>query len=34
MGGDPRFMAGQITATTLFSTLSIPLALAFAQGVR
>jgi predicted permease len=33
MGGDPRFMAGQITATTLLSALAIPLAFAFAQAV-
>jgi predicted permease len=33
MGGDPRFMAGQITATTIFSALSIPLAFAFAHAV-
>jgi predicted permease len=31
MGGDPRFMAGHITSTTLLSALAIPAALALAQ---
>ncbi len=31
MGGDPRFMAGHITATTLLSAITIPLALAVAH---
>ena len=33
MGGDPRFMAGHITATTLLAALSLPLALALAQAL-
>jgi malonate transporter len=33
MGGDPRLMAGHITATTLLSALAIPAALALAQLV-
>lgn len=31
MGGDPRFMAGHITASTILSALAIPAALAIAQ---
>jgi predicted permease len=33
MGGDPRFMAGHITATTLLSVISIPAALALAKAL-
>jgi predicted permease len=33
MGGDPRFMAGHITATTLLSALAIPAALALARAL-
>jgi len=30
MGGEPRFMAGHITATTLLSAVAIPVSLWFA----
>lgn len=33
MGGNPRFMAGHITATTLLSMLAIPLAVALAAAI-
>lgn len=34
MGGNPRFMAGHITATTLLAMIAIPTAIAIAQWLR